>query len=425
MSTLRSSDSDLEKSRRAKEVSSNLLAAAENRARLAELDPTMSGSPQERTDLRKDLRAGPVDRFRKGLGDGLEISGLRSALQSAPDNNASWKPSPKEIFERRTSIMRAVAQSGRAEDIPKIMEALTPYMEVSGGDPLMSLLIPRLSNNNGGEKLGLREVLEIIKLGNELRGPPQPQNQSDPAAMASAMVGAVKVGIEAAKNNNGSSLDPVAVLRESSESTKAMLESQRDFYKTQLELNKTQKPGEYLKELRAVQDLFAREPEDREIALRRIDGLSEERRMAFELEKERWHQQISDRQDANKAKREGELVRTVVGAIQKIGEQPLVRELGKSVGKKIGVPENPIAAANTRAAQETLRNPMDVPYSFVCSRCKQSHAFTSGQLTKIASNGGRWVCPTEGCAEPYVLKGMDSPSGSTKRDKDDGDATVA
>src|SRR5439155_14423597 len=148
----------------------------------------MSGT-SERVGLSADRRPGPVDKFKKGLGDGLEIAGLQAGMnRNSPGNSsADWKPSPKEIFERKTSIMRAVAQSGRPEEIPKIMEALSPYMELSGADPLMSLLIPRL-NNNDGEKLGIREVLEIIKLGNELRGPPpQPAQSSDPAAMANAI----------------------------------------------------------------------------------------------------------------------------------------------------------------------------------------------------------------------------------------------
>jgi hypothetical protein len=55
-----------------------------------------------------------------------------------------------------------------------------------------------------------------------------------------------------------------------------------------------------------------------------------------------------------------------------------------------------------------LRNPLEVPYSFVCAKCKEQRNFTSGELTKIQAAGGRWVCTGtvngEPCAEAYQLR---------------------
>jgi len=386
-------------------VSSNLLAAAENRQRLMELDPSMSGSAPERAELRRDLRAGPVDRFRKGLGDGLEISGLRSALQSAPDNPANWKPSPKEIFERRTSIMRAVAQAGRPEEVAKIMEALSPYMEASTGDPLMALLIPRL-NNTGGEKLGIKELLEIVKLSSELRAPQQaPAPASDPAAMASAIVDAIKVGSEISSKNSPT-IDPVTILQHQTEIVKNAYEGQLALAREQL---KNRSLDGELDRLSKYRDIFSAPSEDPEIAKHRLQIADQQSQRAFELERERWRAEFDSKNEAAKSRAQSETIKQIVGPIRQMLETPIAKEIGKNVGRRIGVPHNPVSAANSRAVAEQMTNPPQPGWSFKCAKCHGDFKFTAEQIENIKNGSGKWACPSEGCGEIYVLQ---TPSGS-------------
>ncbi len=103
-----------------------------------------------------------------------------------------------------------------------------------------------------------------------------------------------------------------------------------------------------------------------------------------------------------------ELVKTITGNLGKVLEAPIVKELGRTVGQKIGVRENPIAAVQTRAAQEEvqkLSDPLRTVYGFTCNKCGQPKTFTELQMARIREeNAGRWVCDSVGCGEVWTLK---------------------
>jgi len=355
-----------------------------------------------------------MDKFKKGLGDGLEIAGLQAGMnRSAPGNpNPDWKPSPKEIFERKTSIMRAVAQTGKPEEIPKVMEALSPYMEVSSTDPLMSLLIPRL-NNSGGEKLGVREVLEIIKLGNELRGPSQ--QPSDPTTMANVIASSLKTGAELASRNNGS--DPVAafnqgiqtitpILEKLSETQRLAFEGQIAQLRNELE---QKDPEKYFQTFQKYSEMFGgHPPESAEVQMHKLHSLDAERERAYRLETERWRNELQTKAEDRKAKQQSQVIGQITSSLERVFESPVAAQLGKQIGGKIGVSSNPISEARTQAAQNQLQNPMEERFSHLCPKCKKTSHFSRADLVKIESSGGRWVCS---CGEAYTLRGDKRPPG--------------
>jgi len=110
---------------------------------------------------------------------------------------------------------------------------------------------------------------------------------------------------------------------------------------------------------------------------------------------------MEDKRELNKQRAQADLLNNVLGTAQKALESPVVRELGRNVGSKLGVKENPLTKAQTTAAQAELANPTETPYSFRCPQCSTNHSFSAKQLTLIKEAGGKWVCPK--CASPYEL----------------------
>src|SRR2546425_5303073 len=116
---------------------------------------------------------------------------------------------------------------------------------------------------------------------------------------------------------------------------------------------------------------------------------------------------MATRSESHKNKQQENLLKGVTSTIEKLVESPVLQQLGKNVGNKMGMPANPLAEAKTAAAQNQLSNPLETPYAFTCNKCRTSHTFSARDLSLISERGGMWMCPSKNCAETYKLKDYD------------------
>jgi hypothetical protein len=290
-------------------------------------------------------------------------------------------------------------------------------------DPVSaSLLYGRVMS--GGQQPTLKDLVEVIGLVNQLKGPQQPSQ--DMAQLATALGTMFRSGVEAAQAKNGS--DPVAAYQAGMAAVTPLLdrlsETQRLAFESQISSlrNELQQkdPTIFLSKVREMADSLGWGPpqqESEQLAIHRLHGLEEDRRRAYELEKARWEHELRGKEEDKKARAQNDLIRSVSGTVEKLVESPVIRELGKNVGNKIGVPHNPLAEAKIAAAQNVLQNPMELPYEFKCGKCGVTHTFSAKDLTLIGERGGLWMCPSKNCGETYKLK--------DDKKKDGGGASIA
>src|SRR6267143_1949558 len=335
------------------------------------------------------------ERLKKNTDEMIEAKHAYDLSKSMFGNGGSESRSERPQVNQsnfKADILKAVIASGRSpEESAKLMEQLSPYL-LAVDDPAAALLVSRLGN--GGEKMTLKEILEIIQLTKNMQGS---QSASDPAAMANAIVGAIRTGAELSSKNNGSDAGTIQSLYQQ------MTTQQQQSFDRHLELLReryTDQPS-FDQQLASVLDLQKRlgglGKESESIALKRMN-----------LEHERWVKAEEISADVRRSKSQSEMVRTITSGLQKALENPVLSELGKNVGRKIpgvGSTINAVSEAKTAAAQAEINNPLNVPYAFTCSKCHSDHRFTAGQLTMIEAQGGRWVCTGtingEPCGELY------------------------
>jgi hypothetical protein len=364
----------------------------------------------------KTGRPSPLDRIEEARIRGLEVFQFEKGIGGNTSKSATPQVTPGDIASAKARIVEALAKAGKsAPEIEEYLTRISPHLDVyalATNDPTsQALLYSRVMSGNG--QSGLKDIVETIKLVNDLRGPQQ--QQSDPAGMISAVA---KV-FEVAQRRNPER-DPVETfnaavqtvapfINQQNESLKTAYQGQIDMLKLQLEQNRGTDPLTVLKQWHETgQQLgLIGQPESDEIKLHRLQGLEEDRKRAYELERERWQHELRTKEEDRRQKAQNSMMQQVVGSIEKIVESPVVKELGKNVGNKIGMPANPLAQAKTQAAQNQLSDPLSTPYSFTCGKCKKDFAFSAGQLTKISEAGGTWLCPSEGCHEVYRLKDHD------------------
>src|SRR2546428_13431395 len=155
--------------------------------------------------------------------------------------------------------------------------------------------------------------------------------------------------------------------------------------------------------------MFGGDPhESDQISLHNLHAAQESSKMAFELERERWRNELATRAEDRKQKQQTSVIQSITGSLEKLVESPVIRELGKSVGGKIGMPQNPLSVAHSAAARSQLDNPLDVPFTFQCAKCYSDYRFSTRELSLIEEKPNKmWVCPK--CGESYRLNSGGGP----------------
>jgi len=406
---------ELERSKRARTIARNWLEAEETRARLSNLDPTIEGIGNPGVQMRpsKFGRPSALERVKEARISGLEVAHFEKGLNGG-GATGQQKPqvNPMALVQYKAEIIKALAPNHTPEQIETYLEKLSPFLDAAmlvGSDPIaQSLLYSKIMGSNQPE-LRTKDIIELITTVNQLRGSQQ-QPQTDVAGVANAMTNALKTGAELVKSNNNGGVDQMSMISMLNETHKNTLEMQQRHFEQMRELQQSQPTlVDSLKSYRELQGLIGTAPDRPEVAMKKLDlqAATEQREHEYRLE-------------SAKEKRQTELIKGITGGLSRALESPVVKELGKSVGKKIGVNDNPLSTAQTRTAQEQvkyLENPLAAERIFDCPKCHRKSFFSTKDLVAIAENNqGRWLCP--GCSEAYQLKNDDQR-------KDEGGTTVA
>jgi hypothetical protein len=311
---------------------------------------------------------------------------------------------PGELALSRQRTIEALVKMGKSDDqIQAFLEKTSGYVDalaLAASDPTTTALLFNkvVSGNGSSQQLGVKEVIEIIRMSQDLKSH---SSQSDPAALMNAAGNLFRTGVETARNNTS---DPVAVMKMLTDTQAQNHAQQLQMYERLLESQQPRTLAEQLEDMQHMQEtLFKLGGADTpEIQMKKL-----------ELTEARDSRQFSAVQEEKKTKAQTEMFKTIAGGLTKALESPVLRQLGRNVGSKLGV-ENPIAKAQNAAAQEVVQNPTAVPWGFNCPKCHTSHSFTAIQLAKIKDSGGRWVDPV--CGEVYSLQAP--PGGDPSNDKD-------
>jgi hypothetical protein len=403
---------ELERSKRARVIAQNWLAAENTRLQLAGLDPALENNGIPGAQGRSGRRPSALDRIREARVSGLEIKEFSKGIGEEASTSKSVQVNPSTLLEQRGLIIRSLVAAGRTpEQIESYLFKVAPFLDVvatAGADPMtQSLLYSRLMSGNGQQSLGVRDIIEVIGMVNQMKGTQRPQSD------IASVIAALGSFLAATKNNNGSDVTTIQTLYgEMNKQAQASFDRQLELLREKYSDAPTFE--DQLQHVMSLQKTLGLGKESEAVSLKRMD-----------LETQRWSKQQEIDADLRKSKSQNEMVRTITGNLQKALESPVIRELGKNVGSKIGVRENPVEKVRTAAAQTQLRepppNPMDEVFGLTCAICKNQVDFTRSELVRISEAGGgsgKWSCPH--CAAVYVLK----PPDKDKTDESGG-ATVA
>ncbi len=412
MSSERITAAELERSKRARIIAKNWLEAESTRLKLAGLDPELEGDGTPGVQMRpsKFGRPSALERVKEARLSGLEIKEFSRGLgDESSSSKSSSHVSPGDIAASKGRIIESLAKAGKSpSEIQEYLEKISPQLDVFAltSDPaVQAVLFSKVMGNSGAQSLGLKDVVETIRLVNDMKGPQQ-QNVTE---LVAAMGSMFQSGVQAASKNNG---DPMAafnsavqfitpIMDRQTETVKASFENQLSMLRTELQ---SKDPSTFFDKMKSFAETMGWHPggsEDIEVLQRRLDIADRDNQRTFEWNKMRYETDMKMREEAAKDKRQAALLNGVIGTAKEAFQSPVIRELGKNVGSKLGVRENPLAKAQTAAAQNQLANPTDVPYQFQCPKCGTINQFSSKELTLIQEKGGKWVCPK--CASPYEL----------------------
>jgi hypothetical protein len=241
----------------------------------------------------------------------------------------------------------------------------------------------------------------------------QVQPQTDVAGIANAMGNAMRTGAELAKGNGNA--DPMSALNVVTPLLKEQTEIVRQSYEGQLALVREQlknkDPEAELGRIAKYRDMMGwGQQESEQIAIHKLHAAQENSKMAFDLEREKWRNELQVRSEDRKQKQQASLIQSVTGSLEKLVESPVLQQLGRNVGNKIGMPANPLSVAKTQTAQNQLENPLDTPFAFTCAKCHSDYKFTTKELSLIEEKPNKlWVCPK--CGESYRLNSGGGSSG--------------
>jgi hypothetical protein len=340
------------------------------------------------------------ERLKKTTDDMIEAKHAYSLSQNMFGNGDTRAVDTQQILDRKAHIAaQLIGMKYPPELVRSYSEAIGPFLDSStfASDPFAQrFMIERFQQ---GQAPTRDSIIEAVRLGAEMKNS---QPQTDMGQLANALAVAMQSGVQAAKGNG--SADPLALMTMLNQNQQQSHQQQLQMYERLLESQQPRTLTEQLKDMQHMQETLGKlgGADTPEIQMKKL-----------ELTEARDSRQFSAVQEEKKTKAQTEMFKTIAGGLSKALESPVLRQLGRNVGSKLGV-ENPIAKAQNAAAQEVVQNPTAVPWGFNCPKCHTSHSFTAIQLAKIKDSGGRWVDPV--CGEVYSLQAP--PGGDPFNDKD-------
>src|SRR5207249_7333316 len=154
----------------------------------------------------------------------------------------------------------------------------------------------------------------------------QPQGGSDTAAIISALGSFL-----AATNKGTGNSEIIALYQQMSQQQQASFDKQLELLRERL----TDQPSfsDQLAQIVQVQNTLGK------LSGKESEAMQSKR---LELEHQRWAKSIDLDLEKRKSAGQVEMIKSLTGGLSRALENPVVRELDRSVGSKIGVTENPL-----------------------------------------------------------------------------------
>jgi len=359
------------------------------------IEPTLTEAVSQRG--KNMSRPSPIDRLEEARLRGAEWrmweTGYSGDAPSKTQMRQSWTTAQAvdyakylaSLGKNEDEIQRHIAKLGSTLDIAASDQYRNPFFQTG--------LMARTAESD--HPFGVRDFVESVQMINTLQKPTQ--NGSDTAAIIAALGSFIS-----ATKGNSSDLTTIQGLYQQ------MSQQQQACFDKHLELSRDR-----MSEQPSFQDQLAQIVQVQS-TLGKLSGRETEavQTRRLELDHEKWKASLDAESEKRKSQGQMEMVKQLTGGLSRALENPVIRELGKSVGSKIGVRENPLENAKVAAAQQQVKqlsNPLEATYGFSCQRCKQPKTFSELQMARIKEADGKWMCDTAGCGEVYSLRDM--PTG--------------
>jgi len=370
--------------------------AQQLRAQLEESNPSMKPTGGSGTKPWKPVEEAAIA--------GASSRAFLTAFGNSGSETVTPKVSPSDVAAAKGRIIEAMVAAGRdTKYIEDAMLKISPHLDLfalSSDPAVQSVLLQRIMNNNPPQNLGMRDLIDAVKLVTDLRNTTPLTSQSDPASVMNAAGNLFRTGVETARGRNDG-IDMSQVLQMQQQSHDRMIQAQQEHFKEIRELqSQTPTLVDSLKQYRELQGLVGTAPDKPEVMMKRLDlqAAADQREHEYRLE-------------SAKEKRQSEMIKGIGGTIGKALESPILREAGRKMAETVpgvGKVAGAVSGVQTSAARATLNEPLQEIFGLKCSQCGTDHRFTRGQLTIIESSPTKmWACPN--CGASYSLK----PQGGT------------
>jgi hypothetical protein len=390
--------------------------AQQLKAQIEEADPTMKSTTGAATGVK------PWKPVQDAAVAGASTKAFIQAFNGNNETSVTPKVSPSEVAAAKGRIIEAMVQAGRdTRYIEDAMMKISPHLDIfalSSDPAVQSVLLQRIMSGgaSGGQNFGMRDLIEAVKLVNDVRAPQQ--SQSDPGSLMTAATNAVRIGAELGSSKNNSS-DPLAMMKMITDNQAQSHAQQLQMYERLLDSQQPRSLREQLTDLREVTDTLGKisGKEPTEIQMKRLDILAQREQRQFESSIE-----------LQKGKQQSAMFENIAGALGKALESPILKEAGRKMAESIpglGKTAGAVSQVQSNAARSTLDQPLDEVFAFTCQQCGTTHQFSRKALTLIDSSPTRmWACPK--CGASYRLGQQVGGAGTAPSDdKKDQPPTVA
>jgi len=341
---------------------------------------------------------------------GASTRAFLTAFQGDNVSSGVQKVSPGEVAASRQRTIEALVKAGKSDDeIQSFLEKTSGYVDalaMAGNDSTMATLLFNRVMTGGNQQLTMKDMIETIRLAQDLRGPNAGQHQSEMAEVIKALAQFNKGGSDPAQafNNAASLLGPL--YQQMNTANRESFDRYLGLLHEQMDRQSSNNPLDLLRQVKETQDILGKitGKESEAIALKRME---------FE------HDRFKANQEAELEKRkqagQQELIKTITGNLGKVLESPIVKKVGENLGETLGR-TSPTAAGVVRAvarAPEQAANaelqtpPTHVRYQYTCQKCNTPHSFTALEISEIEDRNGKWTCPICGFVYQYNPSGED------------------
>lgn len=365
-------------------------------------------NPEMFQGAEKRLGAGkptPMDQLEQAHVRGAAMRMYEKGYSGGNDGDSKAKTSPGEIAASRQRTIEALVKSGKSDaEIQAFIEKTSGYvdaMALAGSDPMMASILFSKTMSGGNQQLTMRDMIETIRLAQDLRGPNKGEHQSEIAQVIQALTQYNRGSGDPSQTFNTAANVLGPMYAQMNQANKESSDRYLDLLREQMDRQSSNNPLDYLRQLKEGQDIVGK------LAGKESETIQAKR---LELDHEKWKASMEADTERKKTAGQTDMVKTIVGNLSKALENPVIREAGRGIGQALGKTSpragavvNAVAGAPQAAARTELNTPpTQVPWGLVCHKCQTQHTFTQLQLAQIEESGGRWSCGK--CGEVYELR---------------------